>query len=269
MPLLARRIVAERCLYGVDLNPLAVELAKLSLWLVTLSKGRPFGFLDHNLRRGDSLLGISRLEQLTELSMDPSAARQGRLFGKAIERAVAEAVELRRKLYEIPIRDIRDVEAMATLDADARKKLLAAELLADAFIGVVFAADGGDVEARIAALAADADRVLNKDPQAFAALSRRVLADLLERLYKRKRTARSTGLGLPARLPGQFWLRRHYWEPTDARRAADRSGIPDALLAYLKRWLLGPAGTTDLCVYFLLRAAFSRSGGLDSSAWSW
>ena len=62
----ARRIVAERCLYGVDLNPLAVELAKLSLWLVTLSKGRPFGFLDHNLRRGDSLLGISRLEQLTE-----------------------------------------------------------------------------------------------------------------------------------------------------------------------------------------------------------
>ena len=55
----ARRIVAERCLYGVDLNPLAVELAKLSLWLVTLSKGRPFGFLDHNLRCGDSLLGIS------------------------------------------------------------------------------------------------------------------------------------------------------------------------------------------------------------------
>ncbi|MEZ4364655.1 MAG: type IIL restriction-modification enzyme MmeI, partial [Kofleriaceae bacterium] len=73
----ARRIVAERCLYGVDLNPLAVELAKLSLWLVTLSKGRPFGFLDHNLRRGDSLLGISRLEQLTELSLDPAATKQG------------------------------------------------------------------------------------------------------------------------------------------------------------------------------------------------
>src|SRR3712207_4769862 len=52
----ARRLVAERCLYGVDLNPLAVELAKLSIWLVTLAKGRPFGFLDHNLRCGDSLL---------------------------------------------------------------------------------------------------------------------------------------------------------------------------------------------------------------------
>ena len=45
----ARRLIAEHCLYGVDVNPLAVELAKLSIWLVTLSKGRPFGFLDHNL----------------------------------------------------------------------------------------------------------------------------------------------------------------------------------------------------------------------------
>ncbi len=69
----ARRIVAERCLYGVNLNPLAVELAKLaklSLWLVTLSKGRPFGFLDHHLRRGDSLLGISRLESTSTNSSE-------------------------------------------------------------------------------------------------------------------------------------------------------------------------------------------------------
>ena len=174
----ARRIVAERCLYGVDLNPLAVELAKLSLWLVTLSKGRPFGFLDHNLRRGDSLLGISRIEQLTELSLDPSATRQGRLFGKAIERAVVKAVELRRKLHEIPIRDIRDVEAMATLDADARKKLEAAEMLADAFIGVVFAAEGTDVETRLAALAADADRVVKGEGRATEALVKRAAKDL-------------------------------------------------------------------------------------------
>ena len=54
----ARRLIAEKCLYGVDINPLAVELAKLSIWLVTISKGRPFGYLDHNLKSGDSLLGI-------------------------------------------------------------------------------------------------------------------------------------------------------------------------------------------------------------------
>ncbi len=66
--LVARRIVADRCLYGVDKNPLAVEMAKLSLWLVTLAKGRPFTFLDHALKWGDSLLGITRAEQIEYLN---------------------------------------------------------------------------------------------------------------------------------------------------------------------------------------------------------
>src|SRR5690606_27117154 len=113
------------------------------------------------------------------LAIDPSATRQGRLFGKAIERAVAEAVELRRKLYEIPIRDIRDVEAMATLDADARKKLEAPGLLADAFIGVLFAADGADVfETHLAALGAEADRVVKGEARATEVLAKRAVADL-------------------------------------------------------------------------------------------
>ena len=53
----ARRLVAQRCLYGVDKNPFAVNLAKLSLWLVTLSKELPFTFVDHALKCGDSLVG--------------------------------------------------------------------------------------------------------------------------------------------------------------------------------------------------------------------
>ena len=137
---IARRLIAERCLYGVDLNPLAVELAKLSIWLVTLAKGRPFGFLDHNLRCGDSLLGIHRLDQLTELSMTPGGKGQQRLFGKNIEQSVHEAIELRQRLREMPIRDIHDVEVMAQLDADARHCLEVPELIADAFIGEVLAA---------------------------------------------------------------------------------------------------------------------------------
>lgn len=52
-----RRVIAERCLYGVDLNPMAVQLARLSLWLATLSADRPLSFLDHHLQVGDSLLG--------------------------------------------------------------------------------------------------------------------------------------------------------------------------------------------------------------------
>ena len=53
-----RRLVAERCLAGVDRNPVAVQLARLSLWLTTLARGKPLGFLDHRLRVGNSLAGI-------------------------------------------------------------------------------------------------------------------------------------------------------------------------------------------------------------------
>ena len=52
-----KRRVVERCIYGVDKNPLAVELAKLSLWLATVAAERPLSFLDHHLKCGDSLIG--------------------------------------------------------------------------------------------------------------------------------------------------------------------------------------------------------------------
>ncbi|MHC5734911.1 Eco57I restriction-modification methylase domain-containing protein [Nostoc sp.] len=69
-PLLyARRLVAQRCLYGVDKNPFAVNLAKLSLWLVTLAKKHPFTFLDHALKCGDSLVGLTR-EQLIKFNWE-------------------------------------------------------------------------------------------------------------------------------------------------------------------------------------------------------
>ena len=58
----ARRLIAQSCLYGVDKNPFAVNLARLSLWLVSLSKDAPFTFVDHALQCGDSLVGIDRAE---------------------------------------------------------------------------------------------------------------------------------------------------------------------------------------------------------------
>src|SRR5205085_5553915 len=59
-----KRRVVQSCIYGIDLNPLAVELAKLSLWLSTVAKDRPLSFLDHHLRTGNALIG-ARLENLT------------------------------------------------------------------------------------------------------------------------------------------------------------------------------------------------------------
>lgn len=177
---IARRLIAERCLYGVDLNPLAVELAKLSIWLVTLAKGRPFGFLDHNLRHGDSLLGIHRLDQLIELSMRPGGKGQQRLFGKNIEKAVHEAIELRKRLREIPIRDIHDVKAMARLDFDSRQQLAVPDLVADAFIGEVLVAKGNanGLDSAVATLVSLADHAANGDRDAVSAISQRADATL-------------------------------------------------------------------------------------------
>lgn len=177
--IVARRLVAERCLYGVDKNPLAVELAKLSLWLTTMSKGRPFGFLDHNLRSGDSLLGIHDIRQLTELSMAPKGSKQLRLFGRSIEAAVAKAIELRTRLRSIPIRDIGDVDAMAALDAESRRALLLPQAVADAFIGIILAETRATERAdRLQALEALADAAANGTEAAMDRLSRDAMTDL-------------------------------------------------------------------------------------------
>jgi hypothetical protein len=69
---LARRMVAQRCVYGVDRNPVAVDLAKMSLWLVTLAREHPLTFVDHALRHGDSLVGLSR-EQIESFHWKPLA----------------------------------------------------------------------------------------------------------------------------------------------------------------------------------------------------
>src|SRR5439155_22288141 len=67
-----RRRVVESCIYGVDLNPLAVELAKLSLWLTTIAADQPLDFLDHHLCCGNSLIGA----QLKELGYVPAWKRK-------------------------------------------------------------------------------------------------------------------------------------------------------------------------------------------------
>jgi hypothetical protein len=156
--IIAKRLIAEKCLYGVDLNPLAVELAKLSLWLTTFSKGHPFGFLDHNLRSGNSLLGIDDVRQVIDLTMTPDSVSQERLFGRSISDAVKDATEIRLSLREVPIRDIRDVEMMAGMDRESRELLQLPILLADALVGIELAETTARARnARIEVLAGLAD----------------------------------------------------------------------------------------------------------------
>ena len=92
----ARRLVAQRCLYGIDRNPMAVDLAKVSLWLSTLARDHPFTFVDHAFRRGDSLVGLTR-RQLEALHWQGG---QPILAGFGVREKLAAASELRRRIRE-------------------------------------------------------------------------------------------------------------------------------------------------------------------------
>ena len=100
-----RRTVTERCLYGVDLNPMAVQLARLSLWLATLAADRPLSFLDHRLQVGDSLLGtwIAQLRHPPAVRRRRPSERSLPLFGdQAISHALREALPIRFSLETMP-----------------------------------------------------------------------------------------------------------------------------------------------------------------------
>ena len=104
-----RRMVLKRCIYGVDKNPMTVELAKVSLWLHSFTVGAPLSFLDHHLRCGDSLLGMRVAESAQELR---------RLAGLSAQSAISgaeQATEGMRRIEEMSDSDIAEVQESSTL----------------------------------------------------------------------------------------------------------------------------------------------------------
>ncbi|MBV8422830.1 MAG: N-6 DNA methylase, partial [Hyphomicrobiales bacterium] len=136
-PLHARRLVAQRCLYGVDKNPRAVELAKLSLWLATLARDHEFTFLDHALKSGDSLVGLS-LAQIAAAHWDTSKSGLP-LFQKLVKDRVAEGTKGRAEIQAAPD-DVRPaVQEKRHHFLEERIKDI--RLIGDAVIAAFFAAD--------------------------------------------------------------------------------------------------------------------------------
>lgn len=255
--ILARRLVAERCLYGVDLNPLAVELAKLSIWLVTLAKGRPFGFLDHNLRSGDSLLGVTSLEQLHFLELNPDERSAKKLFAADIDRFVERALNLRLTIRGQPIRDIKDIEAIALIDQEARTQLLIPELIADAIVSDRLASHGKSSGST--SLSIDVGAALNGSRRDVDTLAERAARGLKEKkrphhwpvefpeVFLRAQPGFDAVIGNPPFLGCKYI-----------------SGIlGDDYFQYLSSISEGPVGRADLVVHFLLRGySIARPSGV-------
>jgi methylase of polypeptide subunit release factors len=161
---LALRLVADRCLYGVDKNSMAVEMAKLSMWLVTLAKGRPFTFLDHTLRCGDSLLGITSVDQLVNLHPDPGRGRDLHFtlagdMTAVVAAAVERAAELRRRIAATPVLDVRDADEKERLLTEAVEATEALRTVADLVVGAALSTAGAAADAIDNRLAAVAPKV--------------------------------------------------------------------------------------------------------------
>lgn len=127
-----KRRVVQSCIYGVDLNPLAVELAKLSLWLSTVAKDRPLSFLDHHLRTGNAVIGT----RLTNLTLAPGGNGNGRksketpkeqlsLFDdEAFRQHISSAVDLMWLVEYSPAQTIEQVKEQEQLYTQMREKLV-------------------------------------------------------------------------------------------------------------------------------------------------
>ncbi|HXG43489.1 MAG TPA: N-6 DNA methylase [Gemmatimonadales bacterium] len=124
-----KRRVAERCLFGVDLNPTAVQLARVALWIESVAGDRPLTFFEHHVRCGNSLLGtwLARLDQ-PPIPALPRKERQAQLglFEDQVRRAVRRAAELRRTIDEARADDLRreGVEPESVREQAFKKHLL-------------------------------------------------------------------------------------------------------------------------------------------------
>nr|WP_231861448.1 type IIL restriction-modification enzyme MmeI [Frankia alni] len=142
----ARRQIIEHCLYGADINEMAVEMAKLSLWLVSMDTRRPFTFLDDKLVAGDSLLGITSLDQLEYMHLDPAKGREihSDIFGwtAGIRELVRDVAAERRELVEKDGSSLDGLDEKKALLDDAKARTAQITLFADALIGATLAHAG-------------------------------------------------------------------------------------------------------------------------------
>ncbi|WP_438043814.1 DNA methyltransferase [Sorangium sp. So ce128] len=132
----ARRLVAQRCLYGVDKNTYAVQLARLSLWLVTMARNEPFTFVDHAIRHGDSLVGLG-FEQIRAFHWKPQA--QVELSAGLLSEALDEAIGIRKRILELAGEGTYAAQReKERLLFDAEDALDRVRLVADLVVGAFF-----------------------------------------------------------------------------------------------------------------------------------
>ncbi|MCK4388363.1 MAG: hypothetical protein KAW00_06270, partial [Dehalococcoidia bacterium] len=147
-----RRRVVESCIYGVDLNPLAVELAKLTLWLSTMAKSKPLSFLNHHLRVGNSLIGakVANLDEIPKTkrrkgkSIDLSRAPvQLGLFQQAFNQKLYDLLQNRALIAQLPTETLEDIHSKEKWERDFEHSAERFHTLADLWVSTYFDSNVG------------------------------------------------------------------------------------------------------------------------------
>ncbi|HEV2809780.1 MAG TPA: DNA methyltransferase [Acidimicrobiales bacterium] len=276
--IVARRLVAEHCCYGVDRNPMAVEMAKLSMWLTTVGKDRPFTFLDHAIKSGDSLLGIWDLDQLRHLHYDPATGRTrptpipgfsgGGQAMSAIQKLIDEALDMRGEMHSIDTIRPADVERKHKLHRESEIRLAILAAIADVLAGAALTTAGERDPATALTARIEADAAVIVD--LLQALESRDEADRLAAVHAR--AALRLNAGRPDTAPPRVALHWPIAFPEVFDKAAGRQGF-DAMVGnppfiggqkitgaagtdyrnHLIAWIAnGAKGSADLVAYFFL-----------------
>ena len=124
---LLRRLIARRCVYGVDLNPLSVQLARLSVWIHTFVPGLPLSFLDHNLIQGNALIGVGTINELRETVQKRSLP----IFAIDAEHLLGAADKPLRRLANLNDATVTDIAVARDAAYEARHSLRDTQALFD------------------------------------------------------------------------------------------------------------------------------------------
>ncbi|ANK77442.1 hypothetical protein FA04_32960 (plasmid) [Ensifer adhaerens] len=258
-PLHARRLVAQRCLYGVDRNPRAVDLAKLSLWLATLARDHEFTFVDHALKCGDSLVGLTK-DQIAATHWDTT--KQPTFVGKLVSDHLQEAERLRLEIQ-------KRAESATAAELGERLRIVdarldMARLVGDGVLAAFFSA--GKSKPRIAALV-DFQKIVQTNITA---------SDWFDRIVARSRSL-TTGKGAlqpfhwevefpevfdPRARAGNPGYDAIVGNPPFAGKNTIIAGNRDHYLSWLQAMHEGSHGNADLVAHFFLRSFhLLRQGG--------
>ena len=126
---LLRRLIARRCIYGVDLNALSVQLTQLAVWIHTFVPGLPLSLLDHTLVHGNSLVGIGTIGDIKEKF--ETTAEKRRLFKPDVEKLLGKAQEPLNRLAKLNDATLQDIDTARKAAREAKEAIGPTKILCD------------------------------------------------------------------------------------------------------------------------------------------